>query len=570
MEKEPQKVLCIDDEELIRLSIGDYLEDSGYAVLKSENGQVGLEVFRAEQPDIVLVDLRMPGIDGLEVLATLRREAPEIPVIVISGTGVIHDVIDALRLGAWDYITKPIEDMAILELAIEQCLEKARIMRENREYKEELERLVQERTEALEHSETRLKLALESANEGMWDFNPQTGAAYYSPRWFTMLDYAPDAFPHTEESWFQLVHPDDRPVVEQANELHQRYGENYEVEFRMKAHDGQYRWIASRGKVVEWDEHGNPIRMIGTHTDVSRRKKIEEELRVLNEELEHRVAKRTAELETLLETVTRTQKQLIQSEKMAALGGLVAGVAHEINTPIGVGVTAASHLQLKTQELSSHYQAGAMKRSELEQYLKVSEESSEMILANLYRAADLIRSFKQVAVDQSSEEKRQFTLKEYLHDILLSLGPKFRNTAYEVIIHCPEDLMITSYPGAFSQILTNFIMNSLIHGFEERGAGTMTIEVSVEQGSIRLLYRDNGRGIPEEHLSKIFNPFFTTRNVQKNSGLGMFVVYNLVTQKLQGTITCESQVGVGATFVLDIPCSPIENGTQNKEPQRNA
>ena len=559
MEKEHRRVLCIDDEEMIRLSIGDYLEDSGYDVLKAENGQVGLEMFRAKQPDIVLVDLRMPEIDGLEILAIIRREAPETPVIVVSGTGIIHDVIEALHLGAWDYITKPIEDMAILELAIEQCLEKARIIRENREYKEELEHLVQERTQALKHSETQLKLALESANEGMWDFNPQTGEAYYSPRWFTMLGYAPDAFPHTEETWFELVHPDDRPLVKKVNELHQRYGQNYEVEFRMKANNGEYRWIASRGKVVEWDEHGKPIRMIGTHTDVTRRKKIEEELRILNEELEQRVAKRTAELEALLETVTRTQKQLIQSEKLAALGGLVAGVAHEINTPIGVGVTAASHLQLKTRELVSLYQAGTMKRSELEQYLKVSEESSDMILANLYRAADLIRSFKQVAVDQSSEEKRQFKLKEYLHDILLSLGPKLRNTEYEVVVLCPDNLIITSYPGVFSQILTNFIMNSLLHGFEESGQGKMTIEVSVTHERLRLVYSDNGQGISEEHLPKIFNPFFTTRNVQKSSGLGMFVVYNLVTQKLQGTITCESQVGVGTTFVLDIPCSPTNN-----------
>lgn len=555
MEKEHQRVLCIDDEEMIRLSIGDYLEDSGYEVLKAENGQEGLEVFRSGQPDIVLVDLRMPEIDGLEVLATIRREAPEIPVIVISGTGIIHDVIEALHLGAWDYLTKPIEDMAILELAIEECLEKAKIIRENREYKEELERLVQERTQALQYSETRLKLALEAANEGMWDFNPQTGKAYYSPRWFTMLGYAPDAFPHTEESWFRLVHHDDRPLVEKANALHQRYGENYEIEFRMQAHNGEYRWITSRGRIVEWDEEGKPTRMIGTHTDITQRKKIEEELRILNEELEQRVAKRTAELEALLETVTRTQKQLIQSEKMAALGGLVAGVAHEINTPIGVGVTAASHLQLKTQELSAHYHCGAMTRSELEQYLKVSEESSDMILANLYRAADLIRSFKQVAVDQSSEEKRQFKLKEYLQDILLSLGPKFRNTAYEVAITCPENLVLTSYPGVFSQILTNFIMNSLIHGFEESGAGKITIEASLTSQTLRLVYSDNGRGIPEEHLSKIFNPFFTTRNVQKNSGLGMFVVYNLVTQKLRGTITCESRVGVGATFIIDIPYS---------------
>ena len=558
MSKTHDTVLCIDDEEMIRLSIGDYLEDSGYIVFKAENGKAGLEIFREKKPDIVLVDLRMPEVDGLEVLSTVRKDDPEIPVIVVSGTGVIKDVVEALHLGAWDYITKPIEDMAILELAVKHCLERAQIIRENREYKEELERLVHERTEALKKSEKRLKLALEAANEGMWDINPQSREAYYSPRWFTMLGYAPDAFPPHIDTWLQLVHPDDQAVVNAIIQESQEKGTFYESEFRMKTSDGYYRWIALRGKTVERNLQGKPIRIIGIHTDITRRKKAEEELRTLNEELEQRVAKRTAELEQLLETVKQTQNQLIQSEKLAALGGLVAGVAHEINTPIGVGVTAASHLEFKTKELTSRYASGNITRSELERYIKVARESSEMILANLYRAAELIKSFKQVAVDQSTEEKREFKLKEYLDDILLSLGPKFRNTQYQVIVQCSEDLVIISYPGAFSQILTNLIMNSLIHGFGDSGKGEMTIEVFVKKKRLHLYYSDNGRGIQEEHLPKIFNPFFTTRNAQRGTGLGMFIVYNLVTQKLQGSIRCESQIGTGTKFFIEMPLNADE------------
>jgi len=162
MNKEETRVLCIDDEEMIRITMKDYLEDSGYTVDEAENGKIGLEMFRQNPSDIMLVDLRMPEVDGLEVLATMRQEAPEVPVIVVSGTGMLSDVVEALRLGAWDYITKPIEDMEILEVAVKRCLEQARIFRENREYKEHLEELVQEKTTAL------AKLA--SANNELKDF----------------------------------------------------------------------------------------------------------------------------------------------------------------------------------------------------------------------------------------------------------------------------------------------------------------------------------------------------------------------------------------------------------------
>ncbi|MBD3307354.1 response regulator [candidate division KSB3 bacterium] len=565
MKTEPTTVLCIDDEEMIRLSIADYLEDSGYQVHTAENGKAGLQMFREQSPAIVLVDLRMPEVDGLEVLATVRDESPEIPVIVVSGTGLIQDVVEALHLGAWDYITKPIEDMAILELAVEQCLEKSRIMRENREYKHQLERLVQERTEALQHSEKRLKLALEAANEGLWDFNPQTGDTYYSPRWFTLLGYAPDQFLHHNDTFLQLIHPEDRPIIEALSDYHQALGATHDVEFRMKSADGDYRWISSKGKTVELDEQGRTVRIVGTHTDITRRKNAEQELKRLNEELEQRVAERTAKLEETLETVIQTRKQLIQSEKLAALGGLVAGIAHEINTPLGVGVTAASHLELKTQEVLTQYTAGTITRTVLENYLKVAKESSTMILANLARADELIKSFKQISVDQSSEEKRSFLLKEYIHHVLVSLGPKLKETQYRVVVNCSEDLVITSYPGAFSQILTNWIMNSLIHGFHERETGEIKIDAWIEDHTFYLTYHDNGQGIQPEHLSKIFDPFFTTRTAQ--SGLGLFIVYNLVIQKLGGTLTCDSQPGEGTKFIIAMPDEPPDHEEKTNERQ---
>ena len=272
-------------------------------------------------------------------------------------------------------------------------------------------------------------------------------------------------------------------------------------------------------------------------------------LRNLQKDLQQ---KNTA-LSKALHELKRTQDHLIQSEKLAALGGLVAGIAHEINTPLGIGVTAASYLDLQTEEIVSQYASDTLKKSELEHYLRNAKESSTMILTNLKRAVNQIQSFKQVAVDQSSEEKRHFHMKEYLNDVLLSLQPQLKKTRHRITINCPEDLVITSYPGAISQIITNLVMNSLLHGFEDREQGEIVMTLSIQNAILRVHYSDNGKGIQADHVSKIFNPFFTTKRSQGRSGLGMHIIYNLVTQKLKGTIEYTSTPGTGVTFLIHFP-----------------
>ncbi len=238
---------------------------------------------------------------------------------------------------------------------------------------------------------------------------------------------------------------------------------------------------------------------------------------------------------------------------MAALGGLVAGVAHEINTPVGVGVTAASLLEDKTKSFREIYSSGQMKRSDLEKYLDTAEQSSQMLLRNLQRAAELIQSFKQVAVDQSSEERREFRVKHYLEEILLSLRPQLKKTQHTISINGDETLTLDSYPGVFSQIVTNLVMNSLVHAYEPDEAGQLTFEFEQVKNRLAFEYADDGRGIAKENLSKIFDPFFTTKRGQGGSGLGLHIIYNLVTQKLGGTIRCESEVGKGTRFVIELP-----------------
>ncbi|MBN1700095.1 MAG: substrate-binding domain-containing protein [Spirochaetales bacterium] len=295
------------------------------------------------------------------------------------------------------------------------------------------------------------------------------------------------------------------------------------------------------------------------------RKKAEAEVRLLNEELEKRVQERTSELEKanfqLQDTLKRlktAQSKLVQSEKMAALGGLVAGIAHEINTPIGIGVTAASHLDKITKELSTLYQNQKLKRSDLEHYFTTSTEASSLILSNMKRAYDLIRSFKKIAVDQSSEEKRRFNVREYCEEVILSLKPKLKKTEHTISLQIDKNLEIYSYPGAFSQILTNFILNSLIHGFFGKDKGKIIVKASLFKEMFFFRYFDNGKGIPRSVQKKIFDPFFTTSRAQGGTGLGLHLVYNIVTQTLRGTIRCKSYPSYGALFIISIPYKEVD------------
>jgi signal transduction histidine kinase len=267
------------------------------------------------------------------------------------------------------------------------------------------------------------------------------------------------------------------------------------------------------------------------------------------------------ELSETLDHLKSTQSQLVEAEKMAALGQLVAGVAHEINTPVGIGVTAASLLEEKTRIFGEAYKGGQMKRSDLENYLDIAGQSSTMILKNLQRAAELIQSFKQVAVDQSSEERRVFPVKAYLEEVLLSLHPKIKRTHHTVEIHAPDDLALDSYPGAFSQIVTNLVMNSLVHAYEADESGHLVFDLNQRDGYLIFEYADDGKGISKENLGKIFDPFFTTKRGQGGSGLGLHIIYNLVTQKLDGTIRCESAEGRGTRFLIEVP---ISGGLQNE------
>ncbi len=245
------------------------------------------------------------------------------------------------------------------------------------------------------------------------------------------------------------------------------------------------------------------------------------------------------------------QNQLVESEKMAALGNLVAGVAHEINTPIGICVTASSRLDTKTKDFLQVMNAGTMKKKDLTDFLATNEEGMRILLTNLRRAADLVQGFKRVAVEHSSETQRVFDLKDYLQETIMSLKPEFKKRPFNVHLDLAE-ISINSYASAFSQIATNLFMNSIIHGFKNRETGNMELKTFVKGKNVVLSYKDDGNGMTPEILARIYEPFFTTNREGGGSGLGMNIVYNLV-QKINGKIHVESSPGKGVLFLIEIP-----------------
>ena len=389
-------ILVVDDSSANRTMLTDYLEDSNFIVLTASNGNDALQKASQKPPDLILLDVVMPGLDGFETCRRLKSQQMfhDVPVIFMTALSSTEDKVRGFQVGAVDYVTKPFRQEEIL----------ARV----------------------------------------------------------------------------TTHLQIRDLNRSLHEANQ-------------------------------------------------------------------------ELVTTLDHLKATQAQLIESEKMAALGGLMSGMAHTINTPLGIGVTAASALELETRNLIEAYQNDKMTRTALQTYFTMASKSSQLILDNLLRAADLVRSFKQVAVDQSMIDARAFSVKEYIDDTIRSLQSKVNQSRLTLVIAGDENVMITSYPGVFAQIIANLILNSITHAYPKNESGHVRFLLKHENEHVIIEYSDDGCGIPAEHLSKIFDPFFTTARNRGGIGLGMYIVYNLVTQKLRGTIQCESLAGVGTTFTIKLP-----------------
>jgi signal transduction histidine kinase len=370
-------LLIVDDNPTNLGVLNDYLEEQGFEILSAEEGYAGIEIAQIALPDMILLDVMMPGIDGFETCCRLKADekTQNIPVIFMTALESTKDKVNGFKVGGVDYVTKPVEQEEVL-----------------------------------------------------------------------------------------------------------------------------------------------------------------------------------ARITTHLRIQALTQ-ELVQSEKMASLGRLVAGFAHELNTPLGVAIGSASMLRRKAKQINVLMEQKEVDVDELLAVLKSIDKGSDLTLSNLERAANLVSSFKRTAVDQTSDEVRSFHVHQVLFDIINTLNSRFKKTDIDIQVNCPNNIQIKSLPGALEQVLTNLLINSYIHGFNEgQNAGIIQLNVQLLDGEqLHLEYSDNGKGIAPENLAKIFEPFFTTHRAHGGSGLGMYICYNLITTQLHGTLTCASIVGEGVVFKIDYP-----------------
>jgi signal transduction histidine kinase len=277
-----------------------------------------------------------------------------------------------------------------------------------------------------------------------------------------------------------------------------------------------------------------------------------------NDELEQNVAARTSELSATVLTLQRTQRELVEAGKLAALGNMVAGISHELNTPIGNSLTVASTFRERFAEMTEKAQSGQLRRSELDEFLRDGAVMAELVERANQGAARMIGNFKQVAVDQTSELRRVFDLREVVEGNLDILTPGYKREDWVFVNEVPPDLRCDSYPGPLGQVLSNLVQNAIIHGFEGRDHGEVHIRAQVQGDAIALQVVDDGMGITPEVLPHLFEPFFTTKLGQGGSGLGLSISHRLATEILGGTLSVESCPGKGSTFTLRFPrTSPL-------------
>lgn len=301
------------------------------------------------------------------------------------------------------------------------------------------------------------------------------------------------------------------------------------------------QWMAN--KVPIFDDAGNVRYIVTVALDIGERKRVEQEMRQARDAAE-----------TALRELRQAQNSLVEAEKLAALGRLVAGVAHEVNNPVGISLTVASSLQRQSRLFAEEVERGGLRKSALLNFVHMTADAGAQLTDNLTRAAELIQSFKQVAADRNYVERREFDLRELTEQILTSLRPGLRRQNVTLDVSCEDGLVLDSYPGSYGQILTNLFLNALVHAFTEGEAGHIEIKArAAGPGHVEIMFADDGRGMPADVRRHAFDPFFTTRRNQGGTGLGLHIVYNIVTNNLGGRISLDSAPGAGTRIHIVLP-----------------
>ncbi len=492
-------VLLVDDRQENLVALEALLEDMPQPLLlvKATSGNEALRQSLRHDFALVLLDVQMPGMDGLETAELLRANPRTRHLPIIFVTAGLHDRVHQFKgyeMGAVDFLNKPIEPAVLRNKVAVLC---------------ELYAQVRERTQALHESERRLRMVIDSASEAFIGMDCQGIVTDWNHAAEALFGWRRDEMLGQPASRVLL------PAQGCSTRARHRSGREFDIELS--------QWQVPQSQ---------PPAVAALVRDITQRKEAEEA--------------RNCELRQALQ-------QVVEQERMAALGGIVAGVAHELNTPVGNMVLLASALRDRVGELADSALAGRLTRSALVQAAGECRDASEVLIRSADKARELIESFKNVAVDQTSQRRRQFDLHTCLHDILVTLGRMLRQANVTVELQVPPGLQMDSYPGHLEQILNNLIVNSILHGFEGRGCGKVSIAASAAGGEVRLVYRDDGIGIAPELQQKIFEPFFSTKVSAGGSGLGMYIVNKLASGPLQGRVSLSSCAGQGVCFEFSFP-----------------
>ena len=530
------KILTIDDEAYIRQSIRTYLEDYEFIVFEAENGRKGIEVFDREHPDLVLLDLRMPEMDGLQVLEVLRDKAPDVPLVVASGTGNISAVVEALHLGAWDYILKPIEDLSVLYHSIQKCLKESRLKKENKQYQERLEELVIERTMELQKSEERYKAIFEYTGTAAIVIEPDDTISMVNSKFAEIAGMARQDIVD-KKKWYDFVAPDDIEVM--RNYFNARVNlktENYapmQYEIKFSGNDGEQKYVyVSLGVIPGTDK------AVVSLLDVTEKRKAEQRWRNL-------------------------ENQLRKSQKMEAIGTLAGGIAHDLNNILSPVLGYADMIMRSSDPSTTVYQR------------------SEKIQKAALRAADLasqVLSFNR----RSEEEKRIIRIHPVTKEAIKLLKGSIPSTITIVDNIDRSCGSIDADPTQIHQVIMNLCTNAY-HAMEEKG-GTLTVglkEVTLTPMDIvaspecssgpylALEVSDTGCGMTEDVMERMFDPYFSTKEEGKGTGLGLATVYGIV-KSYKGIIRVKSDVHKGTTFTVLLPVVSSENTADYGDAGRQA
>ncbi len=535
-------ILVIDDELAVRRSIVGYLDDSGYRLIQTDNGRKGIELFEQAKPDLVLVDLRMPEMDGLEVLSSISQQAPNTPTVVVSGTGVIADAVEALHHGAWDYILKPIEDMSILKHAVEKALERALLIRENALHQQQLEDQIEQRTKELQQankglavSEERYRLLTETITDNIWIIDINTlELVYTSSSTEHILGYTPDEMRAIDlekvilpESWKQINYLIEG-VMAQGSVTTSDETKSHVMEVAQRHKDGHTVWTEIKGRLVR-DKDGNPSQIWGVTRDISERRALEAQIR--------------------------------QAQRMESVGLLAGGVAHDFNNLLTPILSYAEMLMMDMPQQDPRYQ-------DLAQIKETAE-----------RAKILVRQLLTLSRNETIETK-VIDLGKIVTDFQSIMRRTIREDIDIRSVVDSTECPIAGDASSIEQILLNLAVNSQD---SMPNGGKMTIVVSgtitnrpqtsiippfaaQETGPfIKLTFSDTGCGMEAPILERIFEPFYSTKKPGKGTGLGLATVYGIV-EKHKGSISVQSQPGSGTQFEILFPMSDSPDLSMDSQP----